>query len=383
MTTTSAAVHRDPARARMPYRVEAVDSIGDVPRELWNGAVRRAGGGVFHTHEWLTAFEAAPPGEFRAAHLLAYAGDGLVGLCPAYLTLDCPRLHYLHSLGTPRDFPLDRPMLLAHSLAALQGGPLTTGDHVAVGDALAGALERVAADLGASAVGYVNLPPGRFAGRRLTDGYASAVIATGYVLPIRWSDPQDYWKSLYRRRRRRLLRERHLQLAEHVIERKLSEVDDPAALVHGLLVARGAPRQLLPEPFVDALVEHLQPYDRSVVARDRTGRAQALFGTWAVDGQWTAWLAGLDAEVSTVFEPYHALLAELIEYAIEAGATTLDLGRANGVVKRRYGAHAQPLLLSVRAARRRDQATLHLWCRSLEDHHRAALNGLETDSRCC
>jgi hypothetical protein len=363
------------------YRVEVLDRIADVPREAWNAVVARAGGGVFHTHEWLTAFESAPPGEFRAAHVLAYAGDELVGACPAYLTLDCPRLNYLRALGTPRDLPLDRPMLLAHSLAALEGGPLAPDP--AVGTALAEGLERAAADLGAAAAGYVNLPAGGFAGQLLSAGYASATIATGYVLPIRWTDPQQYWKSLYRRRRRRLLRERNLQLAGSTIHRGLSGVDGTAELVRGLLVARGTPTQLLPAPFVDALVERLRPYDRSVVARDATGRPTGLFATWAVGGRWAAWLAGLDPAGTTVFEPYHALLAELVEYAIEAGATSLDLGRANGTVKRRYGAHAQPLLLSVKAARRSDQATLHLWCRSLEDHHRAALHGLETDSRCC
>jgi hypothetical protein len=49
----------------------------------------------------------SPPGTFEAHHLLAYAGQELVGVCPAYLVRSCPRLDYLAELG---ELPLDGPV---------------------------------------------------------------------------------------------------------------------------------------------------------------------------------------------------------------------------------------------------------------------------------
>ncbi|CAM5271224.1 hypothetical protein SMICM304S_06064 [Streptomyces microflavus] len=123
------------------HRIEILSTIHDADADAWNRVVGLAAGSVFHTWQWLAAFEDAPPGEFEPRHIAAYQGDELVGICPAYLVHDCPRLSYLVELG---DFAPTGPILLAHSLAALDGGPLAVPGHDGAVDALLHALGEAA-----------------------------------------------------------------------------------------------------------------------------------------------------------------------------------------------------------------------------------------------
>lgn len=365
------------------YRIDVASQIKAVDPVSWNDVVLAAGGDVFHSYEWLTAFEMAPPGRFDAAHLLSYAGDKLVGVCPAYLTHDCPRLRYTLSCGTPHALRVDGPVLLAHSLAALSGGPLTVPGHLAAKDALADGLELLASELGAWAVGYANLPAGPFGGRLLSAGYATAEVATRYVIRTRWESVDEYWASMSGHRRTRLRHERRKnERSGYLIRQERLDDDDLIRLVHGLLRNRGTPTDLLPATLLRAMNDQLSRYERSVVARDSSG-VRALATGYQFGGQWALWLAGLDTEQLTVFEPYHALLAYVVEAAVRDAVAVVNLGRANGTVKRRYGARPEPLLLAIKSGNRGYDALLHLWCQKLEQHHHAALNGLETTSRCC
>ncbi|MFN2494371.1 MAG: GNAT family N-acetyltransferase [Pseudonocardiaceae bacterium] len=379
-TTTTATVR---AGAGGDYRVEVARQITAVDPISWNEVVLAAGGDVFHSHEWLAAFETAPPGRFEAAHLLAYTGDQLVGVCPAYLTHHCPRLRYTLSRGAPRALQVTGPLLLAHSLAGLSGGPLAVPGHPAAVHALADGLELLGAELGAWAVGYANLPAGPFTGRLLGAGYATAQVATRYLIRNRWQSAEQYWASLSRHRRTRLRHERRKsERSGYLLSQDQPDDEDLIRLVHGLLRARGTPTELLPAPLLCAMNDQLARHERSVVAREGSA-IRALVSGYQFGGRWTLWLAGLDTERLTVFEPYHALLAYVVEAAIRDAIPVVDLGRANGAVKRRYGAHPEPLLLAIKSGDRGRDALLHLWCRELEQSHHAVLNGLETTSRCC
>ncbi|CAO0836377.1 hypothetical protein SMICM17S_12035 [Streptomyces microflavus] len=70
------------------HRIEILSTIHDADADAWNRVVGLAAGSVFHTWQWLAAFEDAPPGEFEPRHIAAYQGDELVGICPAYLVHD-------------------------------------------------------------------------------------------------------------------------------------------------------------------------------------------------------------------------------------------------------------------------------------------------------
>ncbi len=366
------------------YLVRLAGSVDEVDPGEWDAVALAAGGSIFHSHAWHATFEEAAPGSVTAAHLLAYQGRKLTGICPAYLTHDCPRLAYAFSLGLPRDLDIRGPILLAHSLASLSGGPLVLPGHQAASRAIDAGLRLAAGDLGAWCYGYANIRPGPFSGWLLAQGYATAEVAIDYVVTNSWTTTADYWAAMRSRRRQSLRGARQRSLAGGL--QVTAEPPEPAAaitLIHQLLEAKGSPADLLPARFLEVVLRNLAPYERSILARDAEGTPRAVFTGWRFGDHQAMWLAGLAGDRSSPFEPYHAMLAELVETAIREGVRTIDLGRANGDIKRRYGARSAPLLLGLRSGRRDLDALLHLWCADLQRRNYAVLNGLETASRCC
>ncbi|HET7013901.1 MAG TPA: GNAT family N-acetyltransferase [Streptosporangiaceae bacterium] len=366
------------------YQVVLARSAAEVDAAQWDAVALAAGGSIFHSHAWHSCFDEAAPGLMTPAHLLAYRDGKLAGICPAYLIDDCPRLRYAFSLDRPAALAVDGPVLLAHSLAALKGGPLASPGHPGALRALDAGLRRAARELGAWCHGYANLSPGPFSGWLLGQGYATAEVAISYEVSVRWDSADEYWAAMRSRRRQSLRNARSRTLgAGWQISGGPPEQDEAIGLIHKLLVGYGTPTDLLPRAFLVAVLRNLAGRERSVTARDPAGRARAVFTGWRFGDHQAMWLAGLDSEELDAFEPYHAMLAEVIETAIAEHVQTIDLGRANPDIKRRYGARPVPLLLSLRSGRPDRDALLHLWCKDLQRRNRAVLNGLETASRCC
>ncbi|GAA3828553.1 hypothetical protein GCM10022226_56730 [Sphaerisporangium flaviroseum] len=365
------------------YRLELVRAIAGLDREAWNAVVRHGDGTIFHTWEWLAAFEEAPPGVFEAAHVLAYSGDELVGVCPAYLVRRCPRLDYAMSIGAPPAMPADRPFLLAHSLAGLCGGPVTPAEHRNAASALVTGLERAAMALGAWAWGFADIPAGHTAGWLLGQGYAAAHVATAYRIDTTHATPAEYWNTLPGRRRRKLWREQRRRAEGLVIAETAPDTGTMVDLTHALLRERGTPTEVFPVEYLQALRRHLAPYERTVAATDGSGEVVAMFAGWQFGAEWSLWIAGLRTAAYASFEPYHSMLAHTIETAITSDTRVLNLGRGNAPIKRRYGAVGVPLFLALKAADRRHDALLHAWCQALEARSQGSPDGLEVVSRCC
>lgn len=363
------------------YRIERAHGVADLDRTEWNDVVSRADGSVFHTWEFLSAFEEAPPGSFQPAHLLAYAGPRLVGVCPAYLVHQCPRLDHLLALGA---LDVGGPILLAHSLAGFAGGPLAVPDHPAAADALITGLEQTAGELGAWAWGIANLPASPLVGRLLGAGYAVAQVAdTHLVETAAFAAPPDYWAAMTSRRRRTLSRERRVRSDGLHFAEAIPDIDTLVRLVHATLRAHKTPIDVLPKDFLHALRRHLAAFERTLAITDDHGETAAVFVGWQFGAEWSLWMAGLETDRFTAFEPYHPAMAHAIEAAITARTPRVNLGRGNAPVKRRYGATGTPLFLALSCADRSRNALLHAWCGTLETRSRESADGLEVVSRCC
>ncbi|MCX2181319.1 GNAT family N-acetyltransferase [Streptomyces sp. SKN60] len=362
------------------HRIEVRTSIQAVDAEQWNRVVARAGGTVFHTWEWLAAFEDAPPGRFEPRHLLAYRGSALVGVCPAYVVYECPRLSYLTDLA---QLDLGGPVLLAHSLAALDGGPLAVPGHEDALVSLLGALEATAGDEGVRTWGVANAPAGDLGGLLLRHGYATAHITTSYRCSTDVPSVADYWGFASGRLRRKREKERRVSGREFTVAEAPADADTLVRLLHSILENRGTPTDVLPGTFLHAIKARLAPYERMVTAVDAEGRTVAVFAGWQFAGKWSMWLAGLDAERLSHFVPYRAMAALLIEGAIATEVGSIDLGRSNGVEKRKLGAHPVPLYLALNTSDRAERAALHAACRRLEERCQGADEQLDIVRRCC
>ncbi|MEU4408112.1 GNAT family N-acetyltransferase [Streptosporangium sp. NPDC023963] len=365
------------------YRVELARGVAGIDRDAWNDVVNRCGGAIFYAWEWLAAFEEAPPGVFEPAHLLAYDGEELAGVCPAYLVHHCPRLEYAFTLGAPIVLHRDGPILLAHSLAGLRGGPLALPGHRPAAHALVTGLERAAAALGAWAWGIANAPADDLTGWLLGQGYAAAHMTTTYRLDTTHTSPEQHWETLPGRRRRRLRREQRQGGDGLVIGEAKPDATTMVRLAHAVLREHDMPADVLPEHYLRAMAHHLRPYERTITATDERGEVVAVFVGWQFGGEWALWIAGLQTGRYPVFEPYHAMIAHSVEVAITTDTRVLNFGRGNGVVKRRYGAAGTPLFLALKTADRGRDALLHAWCRQVEARSQASAHELGVASRCC
>ncbi|MEU5364015.1 GNAT family N-acetyltransferase [Streptomyces sp. NPDC005925] len=362
------------------HRIEVRASIDTIDSAEWNRVVAQAGGTIFHTWEWLAAFEDAPPGRFEPRHLLAYRDGALVAVCPAYLVHECPRLSYLTDLA---QLDLGGPVLLAHSLAALDGGPLAVPGHQDALVSLLAALRTAAGDDGARTWGVANAPAGGLAGLLLRHGYATAHITTSYRCDTDVPSARDYWGFATGRLRRKLEKERRVSGRDHTVAETPTDADTLVRLVHSILKSRGTPTDVLPEAFLHAINSRLAPYERTVTAADAEDRTVAVFAGWQFGRNRSMWLAGLDTERLAHFVPYRAMAARLIQSAVSTGVTTVDLGRSNGVEKRKLGARPVPLYLALNTSDRAGQAALHAACRRLEQRCQGPDEQLDMAKRCC
>lgn len=362
------------------YRTDLRTSVHAIDGAEWNRVVAQAGGTVFHTWEWLAAFEDAPPGGFEPRHLLAYRDDVLVGVCPAYVVHDCPRLAYLTELA---QLDLGGPVLMAHSLAALDGGPLAVPGHEDALDSLLGALEETARENGARTWAVANAPAGALGGRLMRHGYATAHITTSYRCSTEAESVADYWSFESGRLRRKLGKERRVSGRGYTVAEEPADAATLVRLVHSILKDRGTPTDVLPEAFLYALKHRLAPYERTVTAVDAERETVGVFAGWQFAGTWSMWLAGLDTERLSSFVPYRAMAARLIEGAVTTDVTSIDLGRSNGAEKRKLGAHPVPLYLALNTSERSDRAALHAACRRLEQRCQGPDDQLDMIRRCC
>ncbi|MEV8625313.1 GNAT family N-acetyltransferase [Streptomyces sp. NBC_01268] len=362
------------------HRTDVRTSVRSIDAGEWNRVVARAGGTVFHTWEWLAAFEDAPPGRFEPRHLLAYRDDELVGVCPAYVVHECPRLSYLTELAR---LDLGGPVLLAHSLAALDGGPLATPGHEDALASLLGALETTARHDGIRTWGVANAPAGDLSGLLLRQGYATAHITTSYRCDTDVPSVAEYWGFASGRLRRKLEKERRVSGRAHTVTETPADADTLVRLLHSLLKDRGTPTDVLPESFLHAVKARLAPYERTVTATDAEQRTVGVFAGWQFGPTWSMWLAGLDTERLSRFVPYRAMAGRLIESAVPSDVTSIDLGRSNGAEKRRLGAHPVPLYLALNTSDRADRAALHAACRRLEQKCQGPDEQLDMIRRCC
>ncbi|WP_407835785.1 GNAT family N-acetyltransferase [Streptomyces sp. DSM 116496] len=362
------------------HRIDVLSTIHEADADDWNRVVALAGGSVFHTWQWLAAFEDAPPGSFEPRHLLAYDDSGLVGVCPAFLVHSCPRLSYLKELA---HLPLDGPVLLAHSLAALDGGPLAVPGHEDAIGSLLNSLGTTARDSGARTWGVANAAAGEPVGLLMRHGYATAHITTSYRCATDVPSAADYWNFTDGRRRRKFAKERRASGRGFTVVEDPADADTVVRLVHSLLTDRGTPTDVLPEAFLKAMAARLAPFEHSLTAFDADQRAVGVFAGWQFGEKLSMWLAGLDTQSLPSFVPYRAMAARLVEGAVAADIASIDLGRSNAAEKRKLGAHPVPLYLALNASDRGDRAALHEACLRLEQRCQGPDEQLDLSKRCC
>jgi uncharacterized protein len=331
--------------------VRIVRSIGEIPRETWNGLLD--GGSPFMQWDWLEALEKTGCVEEETGwvphHLVVERSGAIVGACPMYLKL--------HSMG---EFVFDYEWAdFAHRLGIeyypkiLVGVPFTpvTGtrfiaapsEHPAITELLGRALIEVARKNNISSV-HVNF---------CRDEEAEALQRVGFVrrvgLQFHWENPgyasfDDYLRSFRSDRRNKIKRERR-SIAERGIEIRVVEgsavtrehLRTMFRLYKGHVDNLYYGRQYLTREFFDELGERFSSH-LCLIFAERSGRVIA--GTFNVaDGSalYGRYWGALEEEP---FLHFNVCYYSAIEHCIRRGLSRFEAG-AGGSFKQLRGLEPQ------------------------------------------
>jgi predicted N-acyltransferase len=332
--------------------VRIVRSIGEIPRETWNGLLD--GGSPFMQWDWLEALEKTGCVEEETGwvphHLVVERSGAIVGACPMYLKL--------HSMG---EFVFDYEWAdFAHRLGIeyypkiLVGVPFTpvTGtrfiaaasEHPEMTELLGRALIEVARKNKISSV-HVNFCP---------DEEAEALQRVGFVrrvgLQFHWENQgyasfDDYLRSFRSDRRNKIKRERR-SIAERGIEIRVVEgsavtrehLRTMFRLYKGHVDNLYYGRQYLTREFFDELGERFSSH-LCLIFAERSGRVIA--GTFnVVDGSalYGRYWGAFEEEP---FLHFNVCYYAAIEHCIRRGFARFEAG-AGGSFKQLRGLEPQP-----------------------------------------
>jgi CelD/BcsL family acetyltransferase involved in cellulose biosynthesis len=241
-------------------------------------------------------------------------------------------------------------VLYAGSPYAQYGGAGTAAPALAASTARAGL--DLGAELDATAIVYPGLTP--LQAERLRD--AATRTARGQVLDLAITlthtrrlaeTPDAWWRGIpqrYRNDARRHWRrgtEAGLTLTAH------HDTDLPlhAAAFADLANATAAKHTGGSQLYGTDMFRHLATVPGAVLlaARDQTGRLAGGFYGWLHRRRLYLWAAGIDPDHPAARHTYKWLIAEAAQWAIDHGATHLDLGRGNHHAKAKLGCQPQIL----------------------------------------
>lgn len=323
------------------------DSMNDVDAEEWNDVVIRAGGSVFHSHQWLTAYETAPPAPlFHARHFCHRTDGRLDAVAPFYEVQEDP-----HYVGYGPDYDFDHPilhtrMLVGHSWYSYFNGVCSVIDPAEIVDDLVGAVGEVATHLGVSVFGFPGVPESDSLGSELEKRGFSPVYTeatSGVDFAGTAQAHLDTLRSQKFRREFRRLSTKALRSGAHIRTTiESGDVERFAKLVEDVCARHGVATINPPESLY-SIFENLREYVYfvSIWLKDE------LLGGFVLmhfEDTLYAWIAGLNYDHHKELGTYYALYAQTLQLAERLGVKRIEMGRSMYGFKVRMGFHPQPLV---------------------------------------
>lgn len=331
---------------------EVVDSIDAVDRAEWNGVVRACGGSVFHSHEWLSSYEQAPPAPvFHTRHVLLRRDGELRVVAPMYEVAEDP-----HYTGYGPDYGFDHPilrvrMLVGHSWYSYFNGICSLDAAGLIAGGLVGTMHEVAAGLDSPLYGFPGVPESdglcqELAARGFTPVYTEAT--SGVDFPGTAGAHLDTLRSAKFRREFRRLSGKAEKLGATVRHGVADgDVEAFAKLVEDVCARHGVP-SINPPDSLASIFRNLAEYVHFVsIWQDDT-----LLGGFVLlhfDDTLYAWIAGLNYDHHKEYGTYYCLYRQTLELAEKLGVRRVEMGRSMYGFKVRMGFHPQPLVSWFRA----------------------------------
>jgi len=376
----------------MAYHVEVEDKLKAALQPVWNEVVKQSGASIFHTWEWLRAFEDAAPVKAVPCHILVYEDERLVGLSPVYQVDWCPMLDDHKLVLVDKPFEYDGPMLLSHTFYAYYGDIAalpTKADTVY--PLVLHTLEDLARERDVLIYGFINVSERNVSllSALRVAGFLTHYVSTTCKLTGCWSSFDDYLKSCCSASWRRRIR-RHLAQAEKSqlcvkVGKGVPNVTVAHRLVLKVFEKWDWPYpDIYPQKYLEAILEWLEPYLHILTVSSKRGETVGTF--WYLDhGEtMTAWIAGLDYDFEGSHIVYDYAYWHCIEYAVRHNLREINMGRGTFRHKAHYGFQFEDLFISLATVHPDLRRSLLTWLSDLETFMRHMLEedlGSESNNR--
>ncbi|MGH7555527.1 MAG: GNAT family N-acetyltransferase, partial [Longimicrobiales bacterium] len=349
-------------RARSGLRV--VEHIDEIEPAEWDAVVPLHE--VQGTHAFVKACQDARVGDAVFRHVVHYTSGRVSGvasftLMPVRIDLLCPGpLRTI--IGTVRRawHGFLQPSILICGLPVSAGRPCffharEHGEEFA--RAAASYMGALGSELDASILCFKEFSPAE--SRPLESalreaGYFHANSLPTYRLPLGWSSFGEYQSSMRSSYRHQIASTLRAREADGIAVCRVRGADTDWSRVFALYeqVMDRAEFQLerLSLSFFQRLAEGLgERVETLLLERDGELLAAAILLNAA--RRCTFFMTGIDYAANLRFGSYIALVTDVVAYAIESGATVLDLGQTSDHLKSRLGAAAEPRSIFFRCRR--------------------------------
>lgn len=325
---------------------QVVDSIDRIGPEEWNAVVDAAGGSVFSTHEWLSAYEKTPPAPLHAVRHMAWRENGkLRAVAPMYYASEDP-----HYTGYGPDYGFDHEilrarMLVGHSFYSYFNGICSTVPAADVAPGLVATMRGVALELGSPLYGFPGVPEtdplcvelDRMGFQPIYTEATSGVDFTGTT--------EAHLAGLKNKVRREFcrLRRRSERLGATVrTEVNPEYIEAFARLVEDVCTRHGIPT-INPPDNIRSIFRHLREQLHFLTI----WKDDVLLGGFILlhrGDTLYAWIAGLNYDFHKEYGTYYALYANTLDIAERLGVRRIEMGRSMYGFKVRMGFHPRLLV---------------------------------------
>lgn len=358
-TLSSPRPHRESVPGQ-PLAARAVDGLGAVSAEEWDGLVGAGSGPL--THGYLTAWEHAELAGLCSCPVVASAPDSgkLLAACPGYMyDLDMVGVRVpaaasmmsavrrlLPGLLVARTYELGSPTPLTNPFLVCDPDLRGAAVRALIAAALDHAEDSAAEFLLVQNFTSRNGP----AGEQLADlGFGGVPMPYTAVVDLPYRSFEEYLNAMraqYRRRARQVLKRSDELSVEH--REQFGELAGELAALWRLVYERACEvkREILTPAYFRATSE-LEA--SSVLLTRRPDGSIASFALLLGDRPWLAFLqCGFDAEAGRTEGAYFRLLYEIVRLAIEQGFEQVELGMTTLEPKLDVGAIPVPLFAWVK-----------------------------------
>ena len=332
-------------------QVEVCKSIAAFPRSLWNEAVQRLGGSVYHRHEWLSLLESVSLVSVEPLHIVVRRGGRITAIAPLYRTQRCPKFDmFLSQYVSARGLD-DCRFLVGHSMYAQSSQVLA--EDAADRRVVLEQVEMLRRDQRphAGVAVFPLVPEGDHLLPLLKeDGYRIGLLSCTNLLDVGWDTFEGYLASLRSAKRINILKGMRISEGGGLEAKwgiKPSTPDTLTELIRRTAEHHGNP-VFFDSKFIADIFKHLSGL--ADVCTLTVGNEPLLACLVLADGtELLPWCIGFDYDTLGKYGHYNYLYVELIKYAIRHGYRRINLGRSTYYIKRKYGFRQRPVYIAARS----------------------------------